>query len=102
MTLQRSCAISAFISFAVASVLFLPMTGTAQTLESADPNAFAVTPQLFRFAKPFDDRSSRMTTDAAGNFYIAAGLDDTHHLNGFAVIKYNAQGKLSGSFHFQP
>jgi hypothetical protein len=102
MTLQRSCAICAFISFAVASVLFLPMTGTAQTLESADPNAFAVTPQLFRFAKPFDDRSSRMTTDAAGNFYIAAGLDDTHHLNGFAVIKYSAQGKLLGSFHFQP
>jgi len=102
MTLQRSYAVSAFISLAVASVLFLPMTGTAQTLESVDPSAFAVTPQLFRFAKPFDDRSSRMTTDAAGNFYIAAGLDDTHHLNGFAVIKYSAQGKLLGSFHFQP
>jgi sugar lactone lactonase YvrE len=102
MTLQRSYAVCACISFAVASVLFLPMTGTAQTTDSATPSAFAVSPRVFRFAKCCDDFSFRMTTDAAGNFYIAAGLDDTHHLNGFAVIKYSAQGKLLGSFHFQP
>ncbi len=102
MTLRSSYAVSAFISFAVASVLFLPVTGTAQTLQSADPSAFAVTPQLFRFAKPFDDSSFRMTTDAEGNFYIAAGVDDAQDLNGFAVIKYSAQGKLLGTFHYQP
>jgi len=102
MTSQKSHAVSALMSFAAALVLFLPIRGTAQTLESADPSAFAITPQKFRFAKPFDDRSSRMTTDVAGNFYIASGLDDTHHLNGFAVIKYSAQGELLGAFHFQP
>jgi hypothetical protein len=102
MTPQKSRAVSTLMSFAAALALFLPISGAAQTLESADPSAFAITPQVFRFAKPFDDRSSRLTTDAAGNFYIAAGLDDTHHLNGFAVIKYSAQGKLSGTFHFQP
>jgi len=101
MSFLKSRAVSTLLSF-VAVGLFLPITGAAQTRESADPSASAVTPQLFRFAKPFDNRSFRMTTDATGNFYIAAGIDDTHHLNGFGVIKYSPQGKLLGAFHFKP
>jgi hypothetical protein len=100
MTPQKFRAVSALMSFA-AALLFLPIPGAAQTQNATDPSAFAITPQVFRFAKPFDDRSSRMTTDAAGNFYIAAGLDDNRDLNGFAVIKYSAQGKLLGTFHFR-
>jgi sugar lactone lactonase YvrE len=103
MTLQKSRAVSTLISFAAALVLFLPITGTAQTQESTGPNAFTVTPQLFRFTDGDVDRSNRMTTDAAGNFYIAANLDNTfHHLNGFGVLKYNPQGKLLGAFHYKP
>jgi len=81
-------------------VLSLPITGAAQTQESANPSAFAITPREFRFAKPFDDRSARMTTDAAGNFYIAASFDDLVHPNGFGVLKYSVDGKLLGAFHF--
>jgi hypothetical protein len=89
------------MSFATALVLFLPITGAAQTQNVADPGAFPVTPQVFRFAKPFDDRSFRMTTDAAGNFYIAASFDDLVHPNGLGVLKYSVDGKLLGAFHFR-
>jgi len=100
MTFEKSHAVSTLMSFVVALVLFLPITGAAQTQESADPSAFAITPREFRFAKPFDDRSSRMTADAAGNFYIAASFDDLVHPNGFGVLKYSVEGKLLGAFHF--
>src|SRR5580693_2636781 len=100
MTFEKSHAVSTLMSFVVALVLFLPITGAAQTQESADPSAFAIIPREFRFAKPFDDRSSRMTADAVGNFYIAASFDDLVHPNGFGVLKYSVDGKLVGAFHF--
>jgi hypothetical protein len=101
MTFQRSYAVSTFVSVAAALVFFLPMTGAAQTADSASPSALTVTPRMFRFAKCCDDRSFRMTTDAAGNFYIASDLDDLVHLNSFGVLKYGADGKLLGAFHFK-
>ncbi len=100
MTFQRSRAVSSLMSFAAVLVLFLPIDGTAQTQDFSPLSAFAITPQVFRFAKPFDDRSARMTTDAAGNFYIAASFDDLVHPNGFGVLKYSVDGKLLGAFHF--
>lgn len=96
MTLKKSCAVSTLMSVAAALVLFLPVSGAAQTLESADPSAAA--PQAILFADGRDDVSFRMTTDASGNFYIAALLDDGVHSNSFAVIKYNVDGKLLGVF----
>jgi hypothetical protein len=102
MTLQRSRAVSTLTSLAAALVFFLPITGAAQTQDFSDGRAFAATGHIFRFRDGGDDRSHRMTTDTAGNFYIAAELDDTHHLNAFGVIKYNPQGKLLGAFHYKP
>lgn len=100
MTFLKSRAVSALLSLAASWVLFLPIISAAQTQNSANRNAIAVTPQVFRFAKPFDDRSARMTADAAGNFYIAASFDDFVHPTGFGVLKYSADGKLLGAFHF--
>ena len=100
MTFQRSRAVSTLTSFAAALVFSLPIGVSAQTQTFAQPSTFAITPHVFRFAKPFDDRSARMTTDAAGNFYIAASFDDLVHPNGFGVLKYSADGKLLGAFHF--
>jgi hypothetical protein len=42
-----------------------------------------------------------MTTDAAGNFYVSAGLDFVSHTSGFAVLKYNFKGKLQGAFRYK-
>jgi sugar lactone lactonase YvrE len=101
MTFPKSRAVSTLTSFVAAMVLFLPLGAAAQTQNSTDPGALAVTPNVFRFAKPFDDRSARMTTDAAGDFYIAASFDDLVHPNAFGVLKYRVDGKLLGAFHFK-
>jgi hypothetical protein len=98
MTLPKSRAASTLMSLAAALALFLPITSVAQTQSLADATA----PKVLHFRDGGDDRSNRMTTDAAGNFYIAAELDDTHHLNAFGVIKYSPQGKLLGGFHYKP
>lgn len=100
MTFQKSRAVSALMSVAAGLALLLPISGGAQTTESADASASATNPRVIPFITQADDRSQRMTTDTEGNFYIAATLDDLVHPNSFAVIKYSVEGKLLGVFRF--
>jgi hypothetical protein len=48
---------------------------------------------VLRFTDRGDDLPGRITTDAAGNFYTAAGTDQGSGF--FEVLKYNSQNKLS-------
>src|SRR5208283_1251334 len=100
MAFQKSRAVFTLLSVAAALALFLPVRGAAQTTESADASASATNPQVITFMNEADDRSQRMTTDATGNFYIAASLNDEIHANSFAVIKYSVDGTLQGVFRF--
>src|SRR5262249_38301971 len=63
--------------------------------------AVASPPQVLHFTDGGSDTAFRIATDAAGNFYIAAELDQSTPPNlPFAVIKYNALGQLQWVFHF--
>ncbi len=65
MIFEKPRAVHTLMSFAAALVLFLPITGTAQTQDFADPSASSVTKRMLpRSGSP--DRSVRMTTDVAG------------------------------------
>lgn len=48
---------------------------------------------VLRFTDGGDDLPGRITTDAAGNFYTAAGTDEGFGF--FEVLKYNSQNKLT-------
>jgi outer membrane protein assembly factor BamB len=52
----------------------------------------------FRFADRGSDIPGGMTTEAEGNFYLSASTKLTPHASGFAVLKYNANTKLQGTF----
>jgi hypothetical protein len=102
MAFRNYRAVSTLISVTAGLVLFLPVGGAAQIMESAAPIASAETPQVIRFTDGGDDSAFRITTDAAGNFYIAASLSDSEFLpNSFAVIKYSVNGNLLGVFRFK-
>jgi outer membrane protein assembly factor BamB len=63
--------------------------------------AVASPPQVLRFADGGNDVADSMATDAAGNLYIAAELDQfTSPSRPFAVIKYNALGQRQWIFRF--
>ncbi len=65
MIFEKPRAVHTLMSFAAALVLFLPITGTAQTQDFADPSASSVTKRMLpRSGSP--DRSVRMTTNVAG------------------------------------
>jgi hypothetical protein len=72
------------------------------TLPGADATAL-VTPSVsvFHFTDGGDDSAGRMTTDAAGNFYVAATLNTFSQPSAFAVLKYRFNGTLQGAFRYK-
>ncbi|HVO62236.1 MAG TPA: hypothetical protein VMT53_14965 [Terriglobales bacterium] len=90
--------------FTLAALLMVSsaLAAQAQTAgpESASPAATAPTVTTFHFTDKGDDRAGRMTTDAAGNFYVSASLASTSHSSGFGILKYNFNGTLQGVFHY--
>ena len=92
-------------SFTLAALLMLASAGIAQTQAAANTNdaisKSALTPTAFHFSDGGDDVPGRMTTDAAGNFYISAALKSTTNVSGFAVLKYGASGKLQGVLRYK-
>jgi len=95
------------MSASLAAVLVLNIVPSAhhlfgRALEAA-PAALA-TPwvSVFHFTDGGDDSPGRMTTDAAGNFYIAAQLTETLTASGFAVLKYRFDGTRQGVFRYRP
>jgi hypothetical protein len=96
------------VLFTLASLLALPSASIAQTQSAVEESATAAAtaPQItiFHFSDNGSDKATRVTTDAAGNFYVAATLDSIDpfsHASGFAVLKYNFNGKLQGAFRHQ-
>ena len=89
-------------------MLTVPSASVAQAQPAADASitAAATAPKvtIFHFTDQGDDLARRMTTDAAGNFYVSAELDSVDPLSptlGFAVLKYNFNGKLQGAFRYK-
>jgi hypothetical protein len=63
--------------------------------------AVASPPLALHFSDGGSDTAFRIATDASGNFYIAAELDESTAPNRpFAVIKYSALGQRQWVFHF--
>jgi hypothetical protein len=79
MHFQKFRAVPALLFSVVALLMFVASSAAAQNL---------VTPtvRVFHFTDGGDDFPGRMTTDAAGNFYVAAQLEDTTQRSGFAVL----------------
>jgi len=101
MTCQKFRLVPAVL-FAVASLLALSPAGVAQTQSSVEESAAsAPSVTIFHYSDNGDDIPGRMTTDAAGNSYVSAGLDFVSHTSGFAVLKYNFNGKLQGAFRYK-
>ena len=103
MTCQKFRLVPAVL-FTLAFLLTLPSASIAQTQGAADESsasaATAPTITTFHFSDKGDDRAGRMTTDAAGNFYVSASLNSSRHPSGFAVLKYKFNGKLQGAFRY--
>jgi hypothetical protein len=103
MTCQRFREVPAL--FTLAALLTVTSASMAQTQSAADiTTASAVTAPkvtLFHFSDTGDDLAGRMTTDAAGNFYVSANLNSSAHPSGFAVLKYQFNGKLQGAFRYK-
>jgi len=75
----------------------LLLTITASLLFVASSAAQTTTPSsltVLRFNDGGDDRPGRMTTDAAGNFYVTLGSDIAPS-GFFEILKYNSQNKLT-------
>ena len=91
--------------FTLAAMLTVTSASVAQTKTAADDSATtaatAPTVTTFHFSDNGDDRAGRMTTDTAGNFYVSAALNSVSHSSGFAVLKYNFNGKLQGAFRYK-
>ncbi|HEX8894016.1 MAG TPA: hypothetical protein VF783_11870 [Terriglobales bacterium] len=88
--------------FTLAALLTVPSASIAQTQSTAATTAPTVT--RFHFTDNGDDLAGRMTTDASGNFYVSAALsavDPLSHASGFAVLKYDFNGKLQGAFRYK-
>jgi len=104
MTCQKFRLVSALL-FTLAVLLTQPSASIAQTQSAADEDAAsaATVPTIttFRFTDKGDDRAGRMTTDAAGNFYVSASLNSSAHPSGFAVLTYNFNGKRQGVFRYR-
>lgn len=106
MTCQKFRLVPALFTLAA---LLTPLSASiAQTQSAADESAAsaatAPTVATFHFTDKGDDRAGRMTTDAAGNFYVSARLDSVapvSHTSGFAVLKYKFDGKLQGTFRYK-
>jgi hypothetical protein len=92
----------------VAAGLVLGIAPSAQNLSKtpleAATVAALVTPSVsvFHFTDGGDNFPGRMTTDASGNFYIAAQLTETLSASGFAVLKYRFDGTRQGVFRYKP
>jgi hypothetical protein len=90
--------------FTLAVLLTLTSASIAQTQrathEGAESAATVPTITTFHFTDKGDDRAGRMTTDAAGNFYVSADLNSSKHPSGFAVLKYKFNGMLQGAFRY--
>ena len=85
--------------FTIAALLTVPSASIAQTQSVAATTAPTVT--KFHFTDKGDDLAGRMTTDAAGNFYVSASLASNSNTSGLAVLKYNFNGKLQGAFRYK-
>jgi hypothetical protein len=83
------------------AALLMSFTSSA-ALAASSVNAAAPSVNVFHFSDGGNDLAGRMTTDAAGNFYVAAQLDDIAHPSGFAALKYNSDGTLNGAFRYKP
>jgi hypothetical protein len=93
------------LSLTLAALLTLSSAGIAQTRTATDESTASSqsvpTATTFHFSDGSDDIPGRITVDAAGNFYISAGINSTTHLSGFAVLKYDFDGKLQGTFRYK-
>jgi len=89
--------------FTLAACLTMASAGIAHTQTAPNGSAPQVAPTTttFHFSDGGDDLPGRMTVDAAGNIYISATLNSTAHVSGFAVLKYNVNGKLQGAFRYK-
>ena len=87
----------------VTPLLTLNLGVTAQSLPGTATASSLATPSVsvFHFTDGGDDFPGRMTTDAAGNFYIAAELEATTQRAGFAVLEYRVGGSLQGVFRYK-
>lgn len=94
------------LSFTLAALLTIPSARIVQAQTAAEESVTSAattspTVTTFHFTDKGDDRAGKMTTDAAGNFYVSASLDAASHTSGFAVLKYNFSGKLQGAFRYK-
>ena len=94
--------------FAIAALLAFSSASIAQTQSTVEESgasvATAPSVTIFHFSDNGDDFPGRMTTDAAGSFYVSAELtplDQFSHASSFAVLKYNFNGKLQGAFRYK-
>ena len=94
--LGRSASLMALLLFFTFHVGVSAQTSAA-ALAMVSPPA-----TMFHFTDGGEDIPGRMTTDTAGNFYVAAQLDDIFHTSGFAVLKYKFSGTLQGTFRYKP
>jgi len=94
MHFQKFRAVPALLFSVVALLIFVTSSAATQTL---------VTPSvsMFHFTDGGDDFPGHMTADAAGNFYVAAQLEDTTQRSGFGVLKYRFDGTLQGVFRYK-
>ena len=109
MASQKHRDFSRWASLAVSLSAFLTLNIATNAQNSSETTWPAVnastlaTPSVsvFHFADGGDDLPGRMTTDAAGNFYVAAELDSSLSASGFAVLKYRFNGTLQGTYRYK-
>src|SRR5262249_1273536 len=104
-SLSRWASATALLPAVLTSSTALRAQGSAETTFPAAAVSALVTPSVraFRFADGGDDLPGRLTTDASGNFYIAAQVAlDSLHPSGLAVLKYRFDGTLQGAFRYRP
>ena len=105
MSCQKFRLIPALL-FSLAASAVMPSASIAQTQGAANESTAsamtAPTVTTFHFTDSGDDRAGRMTTDAAGNFYVSAGLTNSgSRLSGLGVLKYRFNGNLQGAFRYK-
>ncbi len=104
MTCQkfRSLALLLTLGLLTLSSASIAQTQSASEAIASDENTLSTqtipTVTTFHFTDHSDDLAGRMTTDAAGNFYVSAALGSDS--SSFAVLKYKFDGKLQGAFRF--
>ena len=99
----RGVSILGLLIALVATVLIFSVAVSAQNLSGTIGASALATPSVsvFHFADGGDDFPGRITTDAAGNFYVAGQLEATTQRSGFAILDYHANGSLQGVLRYK-